>query len=109
MARRGGYTRNVEGIEWAKLSEQMDARGKLSAARMGQSYYTWLNDAVAHHDYRCEVLEMQERYQQAQTEATANNMPTVDQRDYRVTRPVPTITREQPGVSTGSRGPRARP
>lgn len=95
MARRGGYTRNAEGIEWAKLSEQLDAEGKLSAVSMGQSYYVWLNDAVAHHVFRCEQLKAQERYQQDQAEATRTNSYTVDPLSpkYQVTRAKPTITR----------------
>ena len=112
MARRGGYTRDVAGIEWAKLSQQRHAEGVLSAASMGQDFYTWMNDAVAHHAYRCEMIQAKQRYQEDELAARQSNAPTPDPNDrrYQVNKPVPTITRPEPGgMNGGSRGPRARP
>lgn len=104
MARRGGYGRDVEGIEWAKMSAHQDAEGKLSAAAMGQSYYTWLNDAVAFHVYYCERYRLHQQYSHDQAEASRSNTFTVDPHDprYQPQRPRPVITM-QPGQGSAAR------
>ncbi len=62
---------------------------------MGQDVFTWMNDAIQHHAYRCEQLKAQERYQADAAEAMLNSRPTPMQYDekYQVSRPKPTITR----------------
>ena len=94
MARRGGYGKDVEGIEWAKLGAAADAQGKLSAASVGQSYYTWLNDAVAFHVHYCERYQLHQLYRQDQQDATARNAPTVMPHDpkYQPRSPRPSMT-----------------
>jgi len=104
MARRGGYGRDVEGIEWAKLGAGQDALGKLSAAGMGQTYFAWLNDAVAFHVHYCERYQLHQQYRQDQEAAAQQNRPTVDPHDpkYHPQGPRPTVTLRAAGQGSAA-------
>ena len=80
-----------------------------SAGEMHQDLYTWMNDAITHHAYRCEQIRLQEQYQLDQQEATQYNRPTVDPQSprYRPTREKPAITRTATGAP--GRSPQPKP
>ncbi len=107
MAKRGGYGRS-EPVEWVKLPQVTYGEAITSAVSMGQDVNTWFLDAVAHHLYRCEGLQAQERYAHDDAVAAAGMKPTPDKHDqrYQITRPKPEITRPAagPGPGQGSTG-----
>lgn len=103
MARRpGGSGRKSADIEWAECHRSLYGEAIVSATSMGQDAYTWMNDAIEHHVYRCEQLKAQERYQADLAAAAAGLQPSpmsYDER-YQVHRPKPTITK-RPGQGSG--------
>ena len=106
MAPRGGYRKNTDPRgEYVRLDQVRDAEAKLCAARMGQTFEVWFADAVDHHIYRCELLQAKERYRSDDLEARRLNLPTPDpnDRDYRVSRPQPTITKPETHGTGNSR------
>ncbi len=107
MARRAGGYRKSQDVEWAECARQTYGEAIVSAASMGQDVFTWMNDAIQHHAYRCEVLQAQARYQADELEASTSMRNTPDKNDprYQVTRPKPEITR--PAAEQGS-GPTGR-
>ena len=102
MAKRAGGYKRSDPTEWAECARSSYGEAITSANRLGQDVYTWMNDAIAHHVYRVEQIEAQQRYQADEVTAARNNDPTPDKNDprYQVTRPKPTIT--EPGAGKGS-------
>jgi hypothetical protein len=110
MAPRGGYRGGVDKrAEWVRLDIDTDAEGKLTARAMGQDYWVWINDAIEHHVYRCELLMAQERYSADEMESRSRNSHTPNKYDprYQVTRKKPEITRmPEQGSGRDRRSPR---
>lgn len=95
MARRAGGYKKSDPTEWAECARSTYGEAIVSANLMGQDVFTWMNDAIVHHVYRCEGLQAQARYQMDEAYAAENRMNTPDKNDprYQVTRPKPEITR----------------
>ena len=106
MAPRGGYKKNTDKRgEYVRLDQVQDAEAKLCAASMGQTYETWIADAVAHHLYRCELIACEERFRADDKYAadTRGISPIRSDPQYQPQRPKPVITRGPAGGQ--GRGP----
>jgi hypothetical protein len=104
MAKRPGGYRKSDNTEWAECARSLYGEAIASANRMGQDVFVWMNDAIAHHVYRCELLEKQAQYQADLKHAHDSNgiAPQPYEERYQVTRPKPEITRPGPGAGQGS-------
>ena len=112
MARRAGGYKRADPTEWAECARALYGEAITSANRLGQDVFVWMNDAIAHHVYRVEALQAQERYQADYAAFVKSPLAAgaPDQRDpkYQVTRPKPEITRPS-GQGAASSAPRPRP
>jgi hypothetical protein len=105
MARRAGGYKRSDPTEWAECSRQVYGEAIVSANAMGQDVYTWMNDAIQHHAYRCELIQCKERYAADLRAAHETNgiSPMEYEERYQPTRKQPTITRST-GQGSGPTG-----
>ncbi len=111
MARRVGGYKKADRTEWAECDRRLYGEAIVSAASMDQDEFVWMNDAIAHHVYRCEQVKAQERYQMDMAAFNAGHTDISPQKHdprYQVTRARPEITVQQPGQSTAP-GPKIKP
>ena len=90
MAKRGGYSKSTND-EWIKTSRQHYAEAIRSADDMGQDLTIWLADAIAHHAYRCELIQARERFELASREAAEQLRPSPLEADFKPKRSAPVI------------------
>jgi hypothetical protein len=79
----------------------------VSANKLGQDVFTWMNDAIAAHVYRVELLQVQEAYRadlQAFNAGETHVSPQSYDPKYQVTRPKPEITPPPAGKGSGPTG-----
>ena len=62
MARRPGGYKKADDVEWAECHKSLYGEAIVSANRLGQNLFTWINDAIAHHVYRVEQIDKQNLY-----------------------------------------------
>lgn len=112
MARRAGGYKKSDPTEWAECARSMYGEAVVSANKLGQDVYVWMNDAIAHHVYRVEQIEAQRRYQADMAEFTAGRTsisPVQYDPKYQVDRPKPEITQPAAGQGSGPTGRNYRP
>ena len=111
MARRAGGYKKSDSTEWAECARSIYGEAIVSANLMGQDVFTWMNDAIQHHAYRCEALTKQQQYQadMAHAHETGGISPQQWETRYTVTRPKPEITQPGPGQGSGPAGRNHRP
>lgn len=112
MARRAGGYKKSDPTEWAECARSMYGEAVVSANRLGQDVYVWMNDAIAHHVYRVEQVQAQQQYRadmEAFNAGKSNISPQQYDPKYQVSRPRPEITQPGPGQGSAASGPGFKP
>jgi hypothetical protein len=92
MAPRGGYKKSSND-EWMRVERRVYGEALRSADDMGQDLDIWLTDAIRHHAYRCELIQLKEQYRHDCHQAGINRQPSPVEADYVPKGPPPHITR----------------